>query len=220
MREARDGGNDLEDDSNTTRPSDGCSSPYGEAASPLSDLCSQRAPHSMKLSRGSNERWGSTGRVSSQRRHPRRSCQDWARGVRAPRATSFPRCTISESGRTPMRSADTFEAHWRREGTERSDSLGLRHDEVVTLASIIEGEGTVGGDLSTISSVYHNRLNRGIRLQVDPTVVYALGEWTPLLFAYLRGTPSSDSADKGGGQGVRPSRNCGRTPKLVVTLRR
>ena len=77
--------------------------------------------------------------------------------------------------------ADTFEAHWRREWTGRSASLGLTRDEVVTLASIIEGEGAVGSDLSTISSVYHNRLNRGMRLQADPTVIYALGERRRLL---------------------------------------
>ena len=38
------------------------------------------------------------------------------------------------------------------------------------------GEGAVEEDLRTIASVYHNRLSRGMRLQADPTVVYALGE--------------------------------------------
>ena len=77
--------------------------------------------------------------------------------------------------------ADTFEVHWNPEWDHRSDSLGLTRDEVVTLASIIEGEGAVEEDLRTIASVYHNRLRRGMRLQADPTVVYALGERRRLL---------------------------------------
>ena len=77
--------------------------------------------------------------------------------------------------------ADTFEVHWNPEWDERSDFLGLTRDEVVTLASIIEGEGPAEEDLPEISSVYHNRLNRGMRLQADPTVVFALGQRRRLL---------------------------------------
>ena len=77
--------------------------------------------------------------------------------------------------------AETFDRHWNPEWDDRSDSLGLTRDEVVTLASIIEGEGAVEEDLRMIASMYHNRLNRGMRLQADPTVVYALGERRRLL---------------------------------------
>ena len=76
---------------------------------------------------------------------------------------------------------DTFEAHWNSAWDRRSDSLDLTRDEVVTLASIIEGEGPAEEDLLEISSVYHNRLNRGMRLQADPTVVFALGRRQRLL---------------------------------------
>ena len=71
--------------------------------------------------------------------------------------------------------ADTFEAHWRPEWDARLDTLGLSRNDVVTLASIIEGEGGDDGERALISSVYHNRMARGLRLQADPTVVYALG---------------------------------------------
>ena len=77
--------------------------------------------------------------------------------------------------------ADTFDAHWSAAWDHRSDSLDLTRDEVVTLASIIEGEGPAQGDLLEISSVYHNRLNRGMRLQADPSVVFALGRRRRLL---------------------------------------
>ncbi len=71
---------------------------------------------------------------------------------------------------------DTFEARWRPEWTARAESLGYTRHEVVILASIIEGEDPHHADLGYVSSVYHNRLAKGRRLQADPTVVYALGE--------------------------------------------
>src|SRR5439155_577978 len=57
----------------------------------------------------------------------------------------------------------------------RLDSLKLTRHQIVTLASIIEGEVRYGPDRPFVSSVYHNRLRRGMRLQADPTVIYALG---------------------------------------------
>jgi len=71
---------------------------------------------------------------------------------------------------------DAFEANWRPEWTLRLDSLGLSRDEIVTLASIVEGEGGVDTDAPYIASVYHNRLRQGMRLQADPTVVYGMGK--------------------------------------------
>jgi UPF0755 protein len=48
--------------------------------------------------------------------------------------------------------------------------------EILTLASIIEREAQKSEDRYTISGVLHNRLERGMMLQVDPTVAYALRE--------------------------------------------
>lgn len=68
-----------------------------------------------------------------------------------------------------------FESRWHSEWTARADSLGMTRHDVVTLASIIEGEVRYPADRPYVSSVYHNRLRRGMRLQADPTVIYALG---------------------------------------------
>jgi len=46
--------------------------------------------------------------------------------------------------------------------------------KVLTLASIIEGEAIFDEERAIISSVYHNRLNRRIKLQADPTIQYIL----------------------------------------------
>lgn len=47
---------------------------------------------------------------------------------------------------------------------------------VLTMASLIEEEATMEEDRKQISSVFYNRLEEGMPLQTDPTVIYALGE--------------------------------------------
>jgi len=56
----------------------------------------------------------------------------------------------------------------------RADSLGLSLHQVVTLASIIEGEARVDSERAVISAVYWNRLKKGMRLQADPTIQYII----------------------------------------------
>ncbi|MDH3495490.1 MAG: endolytic transglycosylase MltG [Gemmatimonadota bacterium] len=70
---------------------------------------------------------------------------------------------------------DEFQSRWRPAWTRRLDSIGLTRQQVVTLASIIEGEVRHDADRKYVASVYHNRLRAGWRLQADPTVIYALG---------------------------------------------
>lgn len=50
--------------------------------------------------------------------------------------------------------------------------LDMTKNEILTLASIIDGETNKESELGLISGVYHNRLNKGIRLQADPTIQY------------------------------------------------
>jgi len=47
--------------------------------------------------------------------------------------------------------------------------------QLITFASLLEEEATAQTDRETIASVFYNRINRGMPLQTDPTVLYALG---------------------------------------------
>jgi UPF0755 protein len=64
----------------------------------------------------------------------------------------------------------------------RFDELGYSVEEIITLASIVEWEGKNVEELSTISGLYWNRLERGMRLQADPTVNFAVGKRRRLLY--------------------------------------
>jgi len=46
--------------------------------------------------------------------------------------------------------------------------------QIITLASIIEGEAMVDSERAIVSAVYHNRLKSGILLQADPTIQYII----------------------------------------------
>ncbi|MCY3764563.1 MAG: endolytic transglycosylase MltG [Gemmatimonadetes bacterium] len=65
---------------------------------------------------------------------------------------------------------------------ERAHQTGLSAHEVVTLASIIEGEALLDRERATISAVYHNRLEEGMFLQADPTVQYVIEDGPRRLF--------------------------------------
>jgi UPF0755 protein len=55
-----------------------------------------------------------------------------------------------------------------------AESKGLSQSDVITIASIIEEEAYIDEDRAKISSVIYNRLDQGMRLQLDSTVIYAL----------------------------------------------
>jgi UPF0755 protein len=72
--------------------------------------------------------------------------------------------------------AREFGQRWQRRWDAEAAARGMTRHDVITLASIIEGEVRHDVDRRYVASVYLNRLERGMRLQADPTIIYALGE--------------------------------------------
>jgi UPF0755 protein len=71
-----------------------------------------------------------------------------------------------------------YRRFWNRERIQKSESVGLTQVEVSTLASIVDQEAAKQDEKPRIAGVYINRLKRGIPLQADPTIKFALNDFT------------------------------------------
>lgn len=83
------------------------------------------------------------------------------------------------------------ETFWNDQRRAQADALKLTPMEVITLASIVELETNKNDEKADIASVYLNRLRKGIPLQADPTVKFALGD--PALRRILKAHLKTDS---------------------------
>jgi UPF0755 protein len=70
-----------------------------------------------------------------------------------------------------------FRAAYKPAWEQQANALGMTVHEVVTLASIIEKETGAPEERPLISSVFHNRLKKGMRLETDPTVIYGIPDF-------------------------------------------
>ena len=66
---------------------------------------------------------------------------------------------------------------WNDKRVDKASKLNLSKQEVYTLASIVDRESLAKSEKPRIAGVYLNRLSRGIPLQADPTVVFALKQF-------------------------------------------
>jgi len=81
-----------------------------------------------------------------------------------------------------------YNKFWNNSRIEKSREIGLTRTEVSTLASIIDFEAMKSEEKPRIAGVYLNRLRRGIPLQADPTIKFALNDFTlnRILYDYLK----------------------------------
>lgn len=110
--------------------------------------------------------------------------------------------TLAEYGLTPENALalvleDTYEFYWTASAKEVIDKIGKNYKylweadhvaqarkldmtpaDIMTLASIVDEETNVGQEKGTIGRLYMNRLRIGMPLQADPTVRFAIGDFT------------------------------------------
>lgn len=67
-----------------------------------------------------------------------------------------------------------YDHFWTDSNISKAKSMNFTQHEILTLASIIEGEAIFDSERPIISGVYHNRLNKKMKLQADPTVQYII----------------------------------------------
>jgi len=70
------------------------------------------------------------------------------------------------------------EKFWTEERKKKAAVLNLSVKQVYTLASIVEEESNNEEDKGKIASVYLNRMETGMRLSADPTVIFALKDFS------------------------------------------
>ena len=69
-------------------------------------------------------------------------------------------------------------AFWNKEREQKARALNFTHEEVSTLASIIDEETANNGEKPMVAGMYIKRLEVGMPLQADPTVKFALGDFS------------------------------------------
>ena len=69
---------------------------------------------------------------------------------------------------------ERFEATWRPAWDVRLQAMAISRHDAMTMASIVEKEARKPEERPLIAAVYWNRVKKGMRLQADPTVQYAL----------------------------------------------
>lgn len=73
---------------------------------------------------------------------------------------------------------DEYNRFWTPERKQKAKEHGFSPIEIGVLASIVQKETNKSDEMSRVAGVYVNRIKRGIALQADPTVIFAIGDFT------------------------------------------
>jgi UPF0755 protein len=84
-----------------------------------------------------------------------------------------------------------YSTFWTQDRLAMAKALDMTPEQVVTLASIVQWETAKPDEMPDVAGVYINRLRADMALQADPTVIYALGDFT--IKRVLRGHTLTDS---------------------------
>ena len=100
--------------------------------------------------------------------------ENTAIGMYIPNTYEFYWNTSAKSFRKKMLSE--YHSFWNNARLEKAKKLNLSKNEVITLASIVQKETVKVDERPRVAGVYVNRLKRGMPLQADPTVIFAIKE--------------------------------------------
>ena len=68
----------------------------------------------------------------------------------------------------------SYKNFWTENRVKKANKIKLTPDKVISLAAIVQKESQITDEQPKVAGVYINRLNRKMKLQADPTVIYAL----------------------------------------------
>jgi UPF0755 protein len=71
-----------------------------------------------------------------------------------------------------------YQRFWNEERMQKASELRLTPIQIATLASIVDEETIREDEKPRVAGLYINRLDKGIRLQADPTIKFAIGDFT------------------------------------------
>lgn len=73
---------------------------------------------------------------------------------------------------------DEHQKFWNADRKKKAEELGMTPEKVSTLASIVYWETKKPDEMPVVAGVYLNRLNKGMKLEADPTVIFAEGDFS------------------------------------------
>lgn len=71
-----------------------------------------------------------------------------------------------------------YDKFWNKERVNKAKQIGFTPEQVITLASIVEEETNNNAEKPIVAGLYINRLHRGMPLQADPTIKFALQDFS------------------------------------------
>jgi UPF0755 protein len=98
------------------------------------------------------------------------------RAMFIPNTYEFYWTTTAKEFETRMHSE--YQKFWNESRLKKAETINLSPVEVIILASVVQSETAKNQELKTIAGLYINRLKRGQMLQADPTVKYAVGDFS------------------------------------------
>lgn len=109
---------------------------------------------------------------------PKRGFDDSTQYIAAFVPDTYQFYATDDAARVIDKLVDEWDKMWTDERRSKAKQLGLSEIEVSTVASIVDEETANAHERPLVARLYLNRLHQGMKLQADPTVKFALGDFS------------------------------------------